>query len=143
MNRILAAGALCLALVGAGCARPGTIDQVEIVNGESTKFSPAEIEAAEEAVMAEFRDLEGCVLLELGYDEEFSDSMTASYTGSGGEGRSSDLAGTNAILLRSVFHVSKYGHGVGLNPDTDYTDWPWILTRDDQSAPWEVVPWGR
>jgi hypothetical protein len=141
-KRILLVGALWLVLVASGCGSPaGKTDDAEIVRGDSTRFSSGEIAAAEQAVLTKFRDFEGCELLELRYDEAFSDAGVESYL-TYGAGADSDLTNADVIVLASDFHTPENGPEQGFNSDSDYTDWQWILTRTDASAPWEVAGWG-
>ncbi|MDR3277336.1 MAG: hypothetical protein LBT12_01065 [Oscillospiraceae bacterium] len=44
--------------------------------------------------------------------------------------------------LLSDFEVDASGGDGSLNPNSTYTDWSWILTRDSSSAEWRVDTWG-
>ncbi|MDR2114274.1 MAG: hypothetical protein LBO75_03225 [Bifidobacteriaceae bacterium] len=138
----MAVVAVGLALFSAGCAGPGTSDNVEIVRGDSSRFSVAEIEAAEAAVMERFKSFKGCNLLRLRYDEVFSDNGTEVYMKYGG-GLEGEVAIDNVIVLESEFHVGKFGGDGSLNRDSDYTGWSWTLTRDSPSSPWQVTDYGQ
>jgi len=133
------AGLLLLACAGCG-GNAGKTNNVRVIGGESTKFSPAEIEAAQDCVLKKFKDFEGCDLEKLWYDEEYSEARIERYM-STGNGSENGVAKDNVIILLSDFHVDSTGGG-GFSPDTDCTDWNWILIRDDKSDAWRVDDWG-
>lgn len=60
--------ALVLALIG--CS--GDVSRVTVTLGDSAKFSRTDLQGAADAVLAQFGDFEGCTLLQLSYDEDFS-----------------------------------------------------------------------
>jgi hypothetical protein len=125
----------------AGCGAPaGRTDDAEVVIGESTRFSPAEIEDAVAAVKDDFREFKDCVLLEIRYDEAFSDTGADSYLRYGG-GSGGGVARENVMVLESSFHVGKSA-GPAWNRDTDYTGYAWYLVRAEGSAAWQVVDYG-
>jgi hypothetical protein len=125
----------------AGCGAPaGRTDEAEVVIGESTRFSQSEIEDAVTAVKDDFRGFKDCVLLELRYDEAFSDAGVDSYLRYGG-GSDGNVARENMIVLESSFHVGKSA-SPAWNRDTDYTGYAWYLVREEGSAEWQVVDYG-
>ena len=133
---------LCLSLPA--CTSSDTTNNVEIDYGSSTLFSEAEIESAVDAVLAKFRDFEGCELKRLWYDEEMSDSIIERDIASSGENtiKNSGAGPENVIILFSDFYVDSSGGDGSFNPDSTYTDWIWILIRDNENGKWSVDDWG-
>lgn len=113
-----------------GCSSPGITNNVKIEVGTSERFTVTEIEAAAECVVAFFPEFEGCELLRLWYDEEWSDGPMEN------KGR------TNRIVLLSDFYVDSSGANGGFNPNETYINWNWILTRDANETDWKVSSWG-
>jgi len=110
---LLVAAALLLGLTACG-GNAGKTNNVRVIGGKSTKFSAAEIEAAEDCVLKKFKDFEGCDLEKLWY---------------------------NVIILLSDFRVDSTGGG-GFTPNSTCPDWNWILIRDEKSDAWRVDDWG-
>jgi len=132
--------ATALLLGMAACGNAGRTNNVRVLGGKSTKFNAAEIEAAQDCVLKKFKDFEGCDLEKLWYDEESSDVHIESYL-STGRGSENGVNKENVIILLSNFRVDSTGGG-GFNPNSTYTDWNWILIRDDKSGAWRVDDWG-
>ena len=110
----------------------GKTDNVRIGQIDSSKFSSDEIDAAMNCVIDKFKaDFSGCELTDLWYDEEFSNTRIA---------ESYDI--DNTIVILSNFNVDSNGASLGLNPDSTYTDWMWILTRDSEKDQWTAKDWG-
>ena len=61
----------------------GKIDNVEIIIGDSSKFSKKEIESAIKAVKRKFKSFEGCELKKIWYDEIKSEREISSYLSDG------------------------------------------------------------
>ncbi len=103
--------------------------------GESEHYSTREINAAMNAVESHFRrHFDGCTLIELSYDEAFSDKH--------GEGYAERYKAADVIVLTSSFSVDASGGGDGsLNPNYTYTRWQWILTRSKIGG-WTLRDWG-
>lgn len=120
---------LCIILVA---CNSGKVKNVEVIIGSSEKFSEAEIEEAVTLVKQKFKDFEGCDLTKLWYDEERSDWYVANI-GADAE---------NTMVLFSNFKTSKHAINGGFNPDSNYTDWMWILKRASKANKWEIVDWG-
>ena len=108
--------------------RKGKIDNVVISLGDSQKFSKVEIEAAADCVLKKFRDFEGCDLQRLWYDE-----IETNYY---------EIDNKKRLVFLSNFHVDASGGDGSFEPNTDYTDWKWIVIRDNESAEWIVEGWG-
>jgi hypothetical protein len=114
---------------------------VEIMIGYSEKFNLGEIENAINAVLNKFKDFIGCELLELWYDEKHSESLVESYMRSV-RGRVNGVNKENVIVLLSNFKTSKSSICCGFNPNSTYTDWQWILIRNNNTDNWIVDAWG-
>jgi len=57
----------------------GKVDNVEIIIGDSSKFSKKEIESAIKCVKNKFKSFKGCELKRIWYDEKLSNLEVASY----------------------------------------------------------------
>jgi hypothetical protein len=126
---IICLAVLCIAL--AACSNRGSADNVTIEIGNSERFSTEEIDAAVDCVIRKFEDFEGCKLTELRYDEEYSNTRAAE-----------EYAPGTAIVFLSEFDVGSEGGDGSLNPNSTYSQWQWILTREDASSEWQVEDWG-
>jgi len=112
----------------------------EIEDGSSHEFSDAEIASAENAIIEEFKNWEGCELIKLYYDEEKSNIEVEDYMVSG-KGAVVKVEKSNIIVFFSDFNAGNCGD-IGLTPNTTYTDWTWILIRDSETSEWKVDEWG-
>ena len=108
---------------------------------KSPKFSQLEIESAVEAVIEKFKDFKGCELRKLWFDESESDIRVQTYL-TNGRGPDTGATQENTIVLLSDFYVSPTGGDGSLNRDSSYTDWMWILIRDNADSNWVVDDWG-
>lgn len=126
--KVLLVFVLVLSLTACG-PKAGTTKNARIVGGESIRFTVDEIKAAEDCVLEKFKDFIGCDLQKLWYDEEVA---IAEY----GEDN------INAIVILSNFHVDSSGGDGSFNPDFDYTDWKWLITRKSETDEWVLVGWG-
>ena len=119
----------------------GNTDNVEVVLGYSAKFSKSEIESAVEAVLEKFKDFEGCNLIKTWYNEGMSDIEVDSYL-AGGRGSVNGAKKENVIVLYSDFYVDSSGGDGSFTPSVIYTDWNWILIRDNDYDNWRIDDWG-
>lgn len=125
---ILALPALLLMLTACG-----RVFGAQRITGASTRFSPAELDAAMDTVVRHFLlHFEGCTLTELCYDEELSDRAAAEWA--------EQYGARDAIVLTSSFRVGAHSDG-SLSPNTTYTRWQWILTCDIPGV-WTLRTWG-
>ncbi|MDR0592634.1 MAG: hypothetical protein LBG60_05115 [Bifidobacteriaceae bacterium] len=124
----------------AACAPSGRTDRASFEAGDSAKFGAAEIEAARAQVLEEFKSKRGCELLRLWYDEDVSNAAVADYLQYGG-GSQNGAAADDVMVLLSDFHAGRKADP-SLNRGSDYTDWLWILVRNESGA-WEVKDQGR
>jgi hypothetical protein len=132
---------VAVAFVLFGPQPPGRTDGAVAEIGEATRFTAAEVEAAQMAVLEKFKDFEGCSLLRIAYDESESDRLAAehlAYTSASDRGVSWD----NVIVFSSDFHVGRRGAESGFNPNQDYSDWLWFVERDGPASTWTVASWG-
>ena len=123
--------ALVLALIG--CT--GDVSRATVTLGDSVEFSRTDLQGAADAVLAQFGDFEGCTLLRLTYDEDFSMRQVS-------------LAAPplpeedQVVVFTSELWVDWTGQSNGMNPNSTYSDWTWTVRRADASAPWTVTNWG-
>ena len=115
---ILLAAVLVISL--SGCGIPFTAKKII---DDSEIYSKRDIEKAMNRVYREFAFFEGCVLLELEYDEEFSDNML--------EYNTEVYKADEAIVLRSKF--------IDLRKGT--LEWNWTLVRE-RGGEWELKTYG-
>ncbi len=100
--------------------------------GRSEVYSKAEISAAMDEVCKYFaRNIEGCILLELSYNEN---SVPAA------EEWAKDYDAEKAIVLYSKFIVLTEGNG-SLQKGEVYDKWSWILTKNPGQG-WKVKNYG-
>ncbi len=103
-------------------SRQGRTDHAILEYGESQKFSHAEIQAAMDCVLKEFKSFEGCDLQKLWYDEKISN-------------REYGIDSVKGIVLLSNFYADASVDG-GLAPDSEVTEYTWLLVRDRKSTEW-------
>ena len=107
--------------------------QVEITEGD-TYYSNEDIQAAVDTVEKEFKkDFPGCTMTALRYTAlSGKDSNTEWATQYNAE---------EAMVLYSDFDVDSSGGDGSLNPNSTYTDWSWVLVRENGGA-WKIATWG-
>lgn len=117
------------------CFRRGVTRNAVMEIGESEKFAEEEIEAAMAVVIDYFPNFEGCELVRLWYDEEYSDRKLSH------ESRLLEAYGKeNLILLLSDFDEDGFDY---LSTEhTMYYEWEWLLAREDELAEWEIISYG-
>ncbi len=118
---------IMLAIIGCG----GNIDQVYIINANSTIYTKAEIDMAIEEVIKYFKlNYNGCTLKEIRYaGDVYQEEME----------KLAEYYGTDkAIILLSSFETDTSGGDGSLNPNTVYKDWKWILIKDPHGK-WKHV----
>ncbi len=121
---VAAALVLCLSGCGISFTAKKIIDDSDI-------YSKRDIEKAVNRVYSRFALFEGCALLELEYDEEYSKERMADWA----ENYDAD----EAIVLLSKFYV--FGENGSLEPGKTYSKWNWILVRN-KGGFWELKTWG-
>ena len=129
MKKILAVFlAVTMIFCLSGCGIPFTAKKII---DDSEIYSKRDIEKAMNRVYREFAFFEGCVLLELEYDEEYSKERMADW--------SENYNADEAIVLLSKFYVA--AENGSLEPGETYSKWNWILVRD-KGGFWELKTWG-
>ncbi|MGC3993612.1 MAG: hypothetical protein QM779_05725 [Propionicimonas sp.] len=134
MRTVFALLVATLALALGGCSSPGDVSRAAVTLGDSAVFSRADLQAAADAVLVQFREFEGCTLQRLVYDENFSTRQIAL--------ASQPRPHEDVVVFTSQFRVGPNGQRSGLNPDSTYGAWTWTVTRADASATWTVTSWG-
>ena len=124
---------LLIALILTGCFG-GDVSGVKRIVGDSEIYGGGEIRMAMEKVITLFdREFDGCTLLELEYSEAIS--------GKSGPEWAQQYGADEAIVLYSVFDVDASGGDGSLNPNSTYSNWQWILTRNE-GKDWVLRTWG-
>lgn len=125
---------VCLTgLLLTGCGG-GNASEVQTVVGESAIFSQREIEDAMDTAMNYFRkEFDGCTMTRIEYNEEKSRSTAMEWA--------QQYGAEEGIVLYSSFDVDASGSDGSLNPNSTYTNWQWVLTRD-RGGEWVLRTWG-
>ena len=112
----------------------GDTSQTKRIIGESSLYSQAEIEQMMDTVESTFRrEFKGCTLLELKYDEAFSQQQSGDWA--------EQYQADEAAVLTSSFDVDGSGGDGSLNPNSTYSKWLWVLTRNGDGN-WKLQTWG-
>ena len=110
----------------------GDVSNVERGVSVSECYTEGEIDDAMDVVTAHFRkEFDGCRLKNLRYDEPLAEQQEWA----------KQYDADEAIVLLSDFSVSGFGGDGSLNPNENYMNWKWILTRSDGGA-WKRQTWG-
>lgn len=120
----------------AGCNQNNKPTDIKVDIGESTKFSKEEIDNAVDCLKRSF-DFEACTLTKIYYNEEISNNAVEDYL-QFGNGSVNKVKAENVIILLSDFDVDNSGDNPVLNPGETYTNYNWILIRDDKNSDWKV-----
>ena len=123
-----------------GCNQNNKPTDIKLDIGESTKFSKEEIDNAVDCLKRSF-DFEACTLTKIYYNEEISNTAVEDYL-QFGNGSVNKVKAENVIVLLSDFDVDNSGNNPVLNPGETYTNYNWILIRDDKNSDWKVDDWG-
>ena len=119
-----------------GCNQNNKTTNIKLDIGESTKFSKEEIDNAVDCLKRSF-DFEACTLTKIYYNEEISNTAVEDYL-QFGNGSVNKVKAENVIVLLSDFDVDNSGDNPVLNPGETYTNYNWILIRDDKNSDWKV-----
>ncbi|MDY3960402.1 DUF4829 domain-containing protein [Romboutsia timonensis] len=119
-----------------GCNQNNKPTDIKLDIGESTKFSKEEIDNAVDCLKRSF-DFEACTLTKIYYNEEISNTAVEDYL-QFGNGSVNKVKAENVIVLLSDFDVDNSGDNPVLNPGESYTNYNWILIRDDKNSDWKV-----
>lgn len=115
-----------------GCG--GKVSDVKVIEYKSEIYTEEEIEAAIEVAKDYFKkEFKGCTMTEITYagDEKSADHIEWAER----------IDGDEVIVLTSSFEVDASGGDGSLNPDSTYTEWMWILARNDDGK-WKHVDHG-
>lgn len=123
-----------------GCNQNNKPTDIKVDIGEYTKFSKEEIDNAVDCLKRSF-DFEACTLTKIYYNEEISNTAVEDYL-QFGNGSVNKVKAENVIVLLSDFDVDNSGDNPVLNPGETYTNYNWILIRDDKNSNWKVDDWG-
>lgn len=123
-----------------GCTQERYSSDIVIDISESTKFSKDEINSAIECVKNNF-SFPSSTLTKIWYDEKKSNTLIDSYLETG-RGAINGVKEENVIIILSNFDVDDSGDNPVLTPDTTYTDYQWILIRDDNTSDWKIDDMG-
>ncbi|MDB8804404.1 DUF4829 domain-containing protein [Romboutsia sp. 1001216sp1] len=118
------------------CNKGKVSNDIKIEVSESTKFSKEEIDNAIKCVKDNF-SFEGSTLTKIWYDEEKSNHWVDAYL-EYGRGLENGAKGENVIVLLSDFDVDGSGDNPVLEPNTTYTDYQWVLIRDNKAGNWKI-----
>ena len=119
-----------------GCNQNNKPTNIKLDIGESTKFSKEEIDNAVDCLKRSF-DFEACTLTKIYYNEEISNTAVEDYL-QFGNGSVNKVKAENVIVLLSDFDVDNSGDNPVLNPGETYTNYNWILIKDDKNSDWKV-----
>lgn len=131
MKRMLSL-VLLLALLLCGCGGGGIVKDTALIIGPSALYGGGEVKAAMNVVMDAFKNMDGCTLRELSYDEELNLKQRDEWA--------EQYHADEAIVIGSVFDVPMAGGPVTLDPGSTHT-WKWVLTRS-RGGSWELQTWG-
>ena len=133
MNKLIRIIAcMLLVFLTAGCR--GDVSNVKVLEYKSDIYSEEEIEEAIEVVKKYFRsEFSGCTLTEITYA---GDDKILSY-----EDWATRNDGDEVIVLISSFDVDASGGDGSLNPNSTYSNWNWILVRNNDGK-WRNVDHG-
>ncbi len=115
--------------------------EVFVDMGESEIYTEDDLNAAVEAIKAQFEEFEGCELFSIRYagdeanTEENNKWMNELAPGKGKEGNYTQVA-----EFLSDFHSPVEAAGAW-EADTDYSDWQWWLARSE-GGDWDILTWG-
>ena len=118
------------------CNQGKISNQISINVSESTKFSKDEINNAIECVKSNF-SFPASTLTKVLYDEEKSNNLVDNYLETG-LGSVNGINAENVIILLSNFDVDDSGDNPVLTRNTTYTEYQWILIRDDKTSDWKI-----
>lgn len=101
---------------------------------DSEIYTDEDYLAAVQAVIAGFRDFQGCTLTEISYAGDETVQKEQEYILSFGDY-------DEGIVLLSSFTVDEHGGDGSLEPNHTYTRWSWYLARKN-GGKWKIVTSG-
>lgn len=126
---------ICMIMIFSLSACGGNVKNVNVIEVESEKYKPEEINSAIETIKKEFdKDWKGCTLTEICYAGDETSNLYQDWA----DRNDAD----EVIVLVSSFDVDSSGGADGsLNPNSTYDDWNWILVRKT-GGQWKHVDHG-
>lgn len=118
------------------CNQEEISNDIKIDISKSTKFSKAEINDAINCVKNNF-SFPASTLTKIWYDEEKSNYLVDVYL-KYGQGSVNGVSSENVIILLSNFDVDGSGDNPVLESNSTYTDYQWVLIRDNKKSNWEI-----
>lgn len=115
----------------------GKTANVKVSIEKSKSFSEEEINDAVKTIETHFKDFKGCALTDIWYTEADSTKLVNIYL-KYGRGLENGSTLENSIGLKSNFNVDSSGGDGSLDPNSTYTDWTWVLIRDNKNSNWKV-----
>ena len=105
----------------------GVVKGVQITECSSEIYTQQDIEQAIDEAIRYFRsEFDGCTLLEIGYAGDDKQG--------GWQNVAQRHGADQVIVLVSKFDVDGSGRCQGLNPNSTYTGWNWLLVRNEGGA---------
>lgn len=104
--------------------------------GTSTRFSKEELNNAVGCIKKEFRTYKGCTLKTIVYCEEETKEQAQEWS------EQYEVRPSNVAIFKSDFTTSSSSIEDGFNDNDLYSDWTWILVRENNKSDWRVVSAG-
>ena len=110
--------------------------------GTSELYEEADMDAALDAVLAEFSTWKGCVLKRFSYAGDDVSADNLEYANSLRDEGTEEF--DQAIVFGSDFHSpsAEDAEGTAWEADTDYEGWSWTLGRTGADGAWQLLTWG-
>ena len=118
------------------CNQEKISNDIKIDISKSSKFSKDEINKAIDCIKNNF-SFPASTLTKIWYDEEKSNSLVDVYL-KNGQGSVNGVSSENVIILLTNFDVDDSGDNPVLEPNSTYTDYQWVLKRDNETSAWEI-----
>lgn len=115
-----------------GCGKTG--GDMRVTGIDSEIYTDEDYLAAVQAVIAGFRDFQGCTLKEISYAGDETVRKEQEYILGFGDY-------DEGIVLLSSFTVDEHGGDGSLEPNHTYTRWSWYLARKN-GGKWNIVTCG-
>lgn len=122
------------------CDKAKVSNDISIEVSESSKFSEIEIENAIQYVSDNF-SFPGATLTSVRYEEEKSNYLINGYL-ENGNGSINGVEEKNIIIILSNFYVDGSGDNPVLTGNTTYSNYQWILIRDNENSDWKIDDFG-
>lgn len=104
---------------------------------KSNRYSQKEIKQAINCVISELNSWKGCHLKKIWYDEEKSFNEENEW-----KENDSEMANKQIIILYTNFQTGFFARNDGFEPFTEFDEYEWILTKDDEEDKWNIYSSG-